>query len=89
MTDAIPAANSNTPPAPAALIVRRFSAYGPCLTEGEFVKRTARYVVFNTWKGGRDYTGPQRRVACDAVHVEPCPSCADHPRTQYPHGYMD
>ena len=84
-----PAANSKTVPAPARVIVRRFSAYGPCLTEGEFVRQTARFVVFNTWKGGDDYTGKQRRMACDAVHLEPCPSCRDHSRTHYPNGYMD
>ncbi len=88
-----PAANSNTATAPATpparIIVRRFSPCGPCLTEGEFVRQTARFVVFNTWKGGDDYTGKQRRIACDAVHLEPCPSCRDHSRTQYPHGYMD
>ena len=86
-----PAANSNTVPAapPARIIVRRFSAYGPCLTEGVFVRQTARFVVFNEWKGGDDYTGKQRRIACDAVHLEPCPSCRDHSRTHYPNGYMD
>ncbi len=88
-----PAANSNTASAPvsppARIIVRRFSAYGPCLTEGEFVRQTARFVVFNEWKGGDDYTGKQRRIACDAVHLEPCPSCRDHSRTHYPNGYMD
>ncbi len=31
---------------PARIIVRRFSAYGPCLTKGEFVRQTARFVVF-------------------------------------------
>ena len=86
-----PAANSNTAPAapPARIIVRRFSAYGPCLTEGEFVRQTARFVVFNERKSGDDYTGKQRRMACDAVHLEPCPSCRDHSRTHYPNGYMD
>ncbi len=83
------AANNTVPPAPARVIVRRFSAYGPCLTAGEFVKQTARFVVFNTWKGGDDYTGKQRRMACDAVHLQPCHSCTDHTRSKYPHGYMD
>ena len=88
-----PAANSNTakapPPPPDRIIVRRFSTCGQCLSECEFVRQTARFVVFNTWKGGDDYTGKQRRVACNAVHLQPCPSCRDHSRTQYPNGYMD
>ncbi len=87
-----PAANSNVaavPALPARVMVRRFSPCGPCLTEGAFVRRTARFVVFTEWKSGNDFTGREKRLACESVHTEPCPSCTDHPRTQYRHGYMD
>jgi hypothetical protein len=66
--------------------VRVFSMAGPCLTAYRFVKpnRTTYKLAYqngdrvafrNEWKGG--------------VHVAPCPSCTDHPHTQYPHGYLD
>ena len=87
-----PAANANMPmvlTSPARIVVRRFFPCGPCLTEGELVRRTARFVVFTEWKGGDDYTGREKRLACDSVHTEPCPRCTDHPRTSYRHGHMD
>lgn len=86
------AANDNLPPvapAPSLVVVRRFSPCGPCLIEGEFIRSTVRFVVFKEWRGGGDYSGRERRLACDAVHLAPCPSCRDHERSQYPNGYMD
>ena len=77
------------PPPPARIVVRRFSPYGPCLTEGQFIRRTARFVVFTEWRGGDDFTGREKRLACESVHTEPCRSCTDHPQTAYQHGYMD
>lgn len=74
---------------PVRIVVRRFSACGPCLTEGEWVRSTPRFHVFREWRGGGDFTGRERRLACEAVHLEPCPSCRDHGQTQYPNGYMD
>jgi len=66
--------------------VRRFSAAGPCITLGAFVKRTHKFLVY------RDkYNGKEKRIghAHDLAHVEPCRSCRDHERTMYPHGFMD
>lgn len=80
-------------------IVREFSAAGPCLTLGQFIRRTAKTIVYREWLGGDQY-GKERRVGgwkveqgdnCRRayIHTEPCPSCKDHERTQYPNGYMD
>ena len=69
-------------------IVRRFSAYGPCLTEGRFVNETAQFVVYDEWHGGDRYEG-RKRIKKERVHTEPCHSCRDHANTQYPNGYMD
>ena len=75
-------------------IVREFSTVGPCLTRGRLVKETEQFYVYDEWQGGDRYEGRKRiRKRSDAhyspAHVEPCPSCRDHARTQYPHGYMD
>jgi hypothetical protein len=69
-------------------LVRRFSAIGPCLTEGRFVKETAKFVVFEEWHGGDRYSGI-KRIAKGRVHTEPCRCCRDHSETMYPNGYMD
>ena len=71
------------------VVARQFSTCGPCLLEGEVVRSTARFHVINEWKGGDDFTGRQRRISRESVHLTPCPSCRDHSRTQYPDGYMD
>jgi hypothetical protein len=82
-------ANENSLSVPEARkIVRTFSAYGPCLTEGELVKTTDKFYVFLKWHGGDRFEG-ERRISCAKAHIEPCSSCRDHVRTQYPHGYMD
>ena len=76
-------------------IVREFSAIGPCLTLGKLVRETPRFWVFNPWKGGQLYGTEEKRISkrtperYSRSHVESCPSCRDHPRTQYPNGYMD
>ena len=82
------------------ILVREFSACGPCLTLGEFVRRTPKTIVYREWRGG-DRFGDERRVGGWKVqsgggdhkrayiHTEPCRSCRDHTETQYPHGYMD
>ena len=80
-------------------IVREFSAAGPCLTLGKFVRRTAKTIVYREWLGGNNY-GQERRVggwkvlqrdgrSRAYIHTEPCHRCRDHSRTQYPNGYMD
>jgi hypothetical protein len=61
---------------------------------GKLVKETANFYVFDEWCGGDVFQG-RKRVAkpregyWSPHHLEPCPSCKDHPKTQYPHGYMD
>ncbi len=84
--------NDNSTPVPVAaqrVKVRQFSPCGPCLTLGMFVRSTARFHVFTVWRGGSEFSSKEKRIACDSVHLEACPSCADHARTMYPHGYMD
>ncbi len=85
-------ANDNELPVSAALkvvVVRQFSPCGPCLTLGKLVRSTERFRVFTEWQGRADFTGRERRIACESVHLAPCPSCTDHPGTQYPNGYID
>jgi hypothetical protein len=69
-------------------IVRVFSPCGPCLTEGELIKTTDKFYVFREWRGGARYEG-EKRMSKAKAHIEPCPSCTDHARTLYAHGYMD
>jgi hypothetical protein len=75
-------------------IVRAFSICGPCLTLGRLTKETAQFYCFDEWQGGDNYSGA-KRVAKERPgyyspnHIEPCPSCRDHAKTQYPNGYMD
>lgn len=65
--------------------VRRFSPAGPCLMRGVVVRETPKFLVYrDRWS-----QSSERRVKKGAVHTEPCVSCTDHERTQYPHGYMD
>ena len=81
-----------------AQTVREFSPAGPCLTLGQFVRRTAKTIVYREWLGGDSY-GQERRVGGwkvnrdngrrGYIHTEPCHSCRDHTETQYPNGYMD
>ena len=74
------------------ILVREFSPVGPCLTLGEFVRRTEHYVFYREWLGG-DSFGKVKRVGGwkvkkgDYVHTEACRSCRDHPETGYPNGY--
>lgn len=89
------AANDNVKPA--ALIVRAFSPCGPCLTLGKLTKNTAQFHCYEEWQGGDRFEGA-KKVRRDLraqggrysnAHTEPCPSCRDHVKTQYPNGYMD
>jgi len=78
-----------------AKTVREFSAAGPCLTLGLLVRETARFYVYYPWISGRKVRAQEKRTAkrtpahYSPAHVEPCNSCCDHPRTQYPEGYTD
>ena len=71
-------------------IVREFSTVGPCLTLGRLVSETPKFYRYAEWHGG-DCFGPETRLVKKdgRAHTEPCHSCRDHARTQYPHGYMD
>lgn len=85
-------ANDNSPTASIAsepVVVGMFSPYGPCLALGKLVRSTARFHVFTDWRGTRDFTGRERRMSSERVHLVPCPSCRDQRQTQFPSGYMD
>jgi hypothetical protein len=69
-------------------IVRRFSVCGPCIPVGELIKRTEKSLIFRNNRGEIKRRGGYR-VERGLYHTEPCSSCSDHPRTSYPHGYMD
>lgn len=66
--------------------VRRFSALGPCIPEGQLVRETARFYVLDATRGG---ICKSARVAKGGYHLEPCQRCTDHPQTHYPNGYQD
>jgi len=74
-------------------IVREFSAAGPCIVMGKFVKRTSKFIMYNNWRGGDRYDSKVSRVGGwkvtegDYIHTVPCKSCRDHAKTQYPNGY--
>jgi hypothetical protein len=76
-------------------IVREFSPAGPCLTLGKLVRETPQFYVYTEWRGGETFGPAERKVRkktpghYSRAHVEPCHSCRDHPKTQYPNGYMD
>jgi hypothetical protein len=69
--------------------LRDFSAAGPCLPQGEITRETPTAIE------SRDrYTNEPRRIMkrgqrwqLHLLHIEPCPSCTDHTKTQYPNGY--
>lgn len=63
--------------------VREFSMVGPCIRLGEFVKRTPQRIFYRD----RDGAVTCKTSRAGLVHTEPCPSCRDHPQTQYPDGY--
>lgn len=75
--------------------VRQFSICGPCMPQGELIRETAKFYVYRDRFHSGD--GPPRErkgmksthERYSAYHVEPCSSCQDHPKTQYPNGYMD
>ena len=73
--------------------VREFSPAGPCLKLGEFVRRTAKTIIYREWLGGENFGDEHRvggwKVQGDYIHTKPCRPCRDHPETSYPNGYMD
>ena len=77
---------------PVGKFARRSSPCGPCFvssgvkSSGRIVRQTAKFYVV---VGEIHQYAKERRVRKDKVHLRPCPSCTDHPRTQYPRGYED
>jgi len=71
--------------------VRNFSPAGPCIVQGELIRETESFYVFND----RFVPGKTRRLAkrlpgkWSGAHIEACPSCRDHAQTQCPNGYCD
>lgn len=64
--------------------IREFSACGPCLTFGRIlISETAKFYCFV------DRDGKPGKISKARAHIEPCASCCDHPKTNYPNGYMD
>lgn len=70
--------------------VREFSRCGPCITRGTLVKETKQFYCF-TYAGACRLHKIRKPLPghYSPAHVEPCPSCRDHPKTQYREGYMD
>ncbi len=74
--------------------VREFSPAGPCLMLGALVKRTAKTITFTDRSDGTvqrrgGWKVQERDGRRGYIHTEPCHSCRDHIKTQYPNGYMD
>lgn len=73
--------------------VREFSMAGPCLMLGEFVRETPEFFFYRDRFASLDPHGTYRHKVSRIkkrgllVHVEPCASCRDHPKTHYPNGY--
>lgn len=72
-------------------LVREFNSYGPCITLGRLVRETAKFYVYNEWRGGDSFNVfVEKRVGkTGRAHIAPCRSCRDHAETVYPQGYMD
>jgi hypothetical protein len=65
--------------------LRQFNSAGPCIERGPVTSESAKF-----WTVQDKFSGRPRRFGKGwRNHVEPCASCRDHPRTQYPNGYMD
>ena len=71
--------------------VRNFSPAGPCIVQGALIRETAKFYIFaDRFEPGRERRLTKRTAEhYTRAHVESCPSCMDHARTQYPNGYMD
>jgi len=66
--------------------VRQFSRVGPCLMLGELAKQTDTRIFCRLRDGKTAWAMKSSQLL---VHLEPCPSCRDHERSQYPDGYWD
>jgi len=70
-------------------LVREFSRCGPCLTLGALLYETPAFYCYAHHDGGVKKIRKRTEARYSPAHIEPCPSCRDHPKTQYPDGYMD
>jgi len=63
--------------------IREFSSFGPCVTLGTLVRETVTRIVYRSRDGKVAWVSKSSRL----VHREPCLSCRDYERSQYPDGY--
>ena len=66
--------------------VRQFSRVGPCIELGPLIRETDTRIYY---RYRHDYEAFVSKNSSLAVHLEPCPACRDHERSQYPDGYWD
>jgi hypothetical protein len=66
--------------------VRQFSRVGPCIELGPLIRETDTRIYY---RYRHDYEAFVSKNSSLAVHLEPCPSCRDHERSQYPDDYWD
>ena len=59
--------------------VRFFSMAGPCLPATVIRENRTTYTL--------NFYGNKKLESKSLVHADPCPSCTDHPQSQYPRGY--
>ncbi len=71
--------------------VRETNFAGPCVTLGELVRETASFYVYREhacWvRPGEQPKEKRAKKGGWRHHVEPCPCCCDHAKSQYPNGY--
>ena len=61
--------------------VRQFSRVGPCIELGPLIRETETRFYYRYRQGYEAFVSKKSPLA---VHLEPCPSCRDHERSQYP-----
>ena len=66
--------------------VRQFSRIGPCLELGPLLRETDARLYYHCQHGYEAFVSKKSALV---VHLEPCPSCRDHERSQYPDDYWD
>ena len=66
--------------------VRQFSRVGPCIELGPLIRETDTRIYY---RYRHDYEAFVSKNSSLAVHLEPCPSCRDYERSQYPDDYWD
>src|SRR5262249_26737798 len=59
--------------------VRQFSRVGPCIELGPLIRETETGFYYRCHPGYEAFVSKKSSLA---VHLEPCPSCRDHERSQ-------